>query len=200
MLDVGSLEHVFDFPCAIRNLMRMVEIGGHLILVTPTNNEAGHGFYQFSPELLFRVLSSRFGFEVEEMLIKELGRPRARWYRVSDPELLRCRAQFRSRNVTYLYVRARRVGAVTNFAPPPQQSDYAAAWEVSHFPDTARPANRAPATSPARQILSRCTANRIVYYLLSRPIAWARQQRMFHRVPYTRLPSHFMKLGRADPV
>ena len=108
LLDVGTLEHVFDFPTAIRNCMRMVEVGGHLILVLPTNNEAGHGFYQFSPELFFRVLAPEYGFTVEEMLIRELGSRRARWFRVADPGTRAARAQFVSRSVTYLFVLARR--------------------------------------------------------------------------------------------
>ena len=128
VLDVGTLEHVFDFPKAVRNVMRMVAPGHHLVIVTPCNNEAGHGFYQFSPELFFRVLSPRYGFELERMLLCEAGRRFHRWYRVVDPELVGARGQFRSRAVTLLYVRARRVGDVSGFTPPPQQSDYAAAW------------------------------------------------------------------------
>ena len=55
VIDGGLLEHVFDFPTAIRNCMRMVRQGGHLILNLPVNNFPGHGFYRFSPELVFRV-------------------------------------------------------------------------------------------------------------------------------------------------
>src|SRR5262245_45583653 len=35
VLDGGSLEHIFNFPVAIRNCMEMVKIGGHLIIQTP---------------------------------------------------------------------------------------------------------------------------------------------------------------------
>jgi len=74
VIDSGTLEHVFDFPTAIRNCMQMVRVGGHLLLMTPSNNEAGHGFYQFSPELLFRALSPAYGYSVVEMLLLEPGR------------------------------------------------------------------------------------------------------------------------------
>jgi hypothetical protein len=30
--------------------------------VTPANNQMGHGFYQFSPELFFRVFSQENGY------------------------------------------------------------------------------------------------------------------------------------------
>jgi hypothetical protein len=108
--------------------MVMTAPGGHLIMVTPTNNEAGHGFYQFSPELLFRVLAPPYGFEIEQMLLCEVRRLRSRWFEVLDPAKVGARAQFRSHAVTLLYLRARRIGAVSPFVPPPQQSDYVARW------------------------------------------------------------------------
>ena len=52
VIDGGLLEHVFDFPTAIRNCMRMVRQGGHLILNLPVNNFPGHGFYKFGPGLV----------------------------------------------------------------------------------------------------------------------------------------------------
>src|SRR5438477_418150 len=62
VLDGGSLEHVFNFPVAIKNCMEMVKVGGHYLAITPANNFFGHGFYQFSPELYFTVLSKENGF------------------------------------------------------------------------------------------------------------------------------------------
>ena len=194
VIDVGSLEHIFDFPVAIRNLMRMVEVGGHLILVMPTNNEPGHGFYQFSPELLFRVLSPRYGFEVEEMLIRELGRPFGRWHRVADPEVVGQRAQFRSRAVTYLFIRARRTGSIPDFHPPPQQSDYSAAWKARKFGEVARPGSVDVLASLGQRVSSRATEVPWLSRPLGWSLAWARQIRMFHRVRYTRLPSHFSRV------
>ena len=57
MIDSGSLEHVFNISQALRNCLEMVESGGHFISIGPANNAMGHGFYQFSPELYFRILS-----------------------------------------------------------------------------------------------------------------------------------------------
>lgn len=57
VIDGGTLEHVFNFPVAIANCMNLVKTGGHLLLFSPSNNMCGHGFYQFSPELFFRVLA-----------------------------------------------------------------------------------------------------------------------------------------------
>ena len=55
VLDSGTLEHVFNFPQAIRNCMEMVKVGGHFIQITVANDFIGHGFYQFTPELMYRV-------------------------------------------------------------------------------------------------------------------------------------------------
>ena len=81
VVDGGTLEHVFDYPTALRNAMRMVRVGGHLILNAPVNNFPGHGFYQISPELFFRVLSPQFGFRVHDAVLMELYHPLHRWFR-----------------------------------------------------------------------------------------------------------------------
>jgi SAM-dependent methyltransferase len=129
VIDGGTLEHVFDFPTAIRNSMRMVREGGHLILSVPVNNFPGHGFYQVSPELLFRVLSPRFGYRVLDAVVMELYHPRHRWYRVLDPAAVGHRVMFRSHSRTVMFVLAERIGPVSEFNPPPSQSDYSIEWE-----------------------------------------------------------------------
>ena len=35
VFDGGTLEHVFNFPVALKNCMEMVKAGGHLIVITP---------------------------------------------------------------------------------------------------------------------------------------------------------------------
>ena len=118
VIDAGSLEHVFDFPTAVGNCMRMVDPGGHFIAITVTNNTMGHGFYQFSPELFYRVFSSANGFAVERMLVTETSS--TRWYEVSDPEAVGARVQMRTFRPTYLCVLARRVASVPILDTPPQ--------------------------------------------------------------------------------
>lgn len=129
VVDAGVLEHVFDFPQAMENCMRMVEPGGHLLVIAPGNNEMGHGFYQFSPELYFRLLVPTHGFRVEALVATEPGL-RTRWYRVRDPQTLGRRVTLRSRGPVQLYVRAVRDGSVSRLVPP-QQSDYEAAWHTA---------------------------------------------------------------------
>lgn len=109
----------------------MVRPGGHLLFALPVNNFAGHGFYQFSPELLFRALSPAYGYEIREALIIERDHAWSRWYRVADPASLGRRLAFRSGSATQLYFLAQRTGEFPGFLSPPVQSDYKDRWEVS---------------------------------------------------------------------
>jgi SAM-dependent methyltransferase len=139
VLDSGSLEHIFNFPVAIKNLMRMVRPGGHLLIMTPANNFCGHGFYQFSPELFYRLMSEANGFAVRRMLVAE-SFPDAYWWEVPDPAVLQRRVSFENRYWTHLYLIAQRVADKPILATSPQQSDYAAAWEKAVAKDGAEPA------------------------------------------------------------
>jgi SAM-dependent methyltransferase len=62
ILDIGTLEHLFDVPTALGNLVKMLKIGGQIILIVPTTNSIDHGFYMFSPTLLFDFFQAN-GFD-----------------------------------------------------------------------------------------------------------------------------------------
>jgi hypothetical protein len=130
VFDGGSLEHIFNFPQAIKNCLEATEVGGHFISITPWSGWSGHGFYQFCPELFYRILSEESGFEVERMLFRK-GK---RWYNIRDPKLLGHRLELQSSERRLLYISARRTEEKPIFASPPQQSDYAAAWTETHRP------------------------------------------------------------------
>ena len=54
----GALEHVFHIPNALANLNCMLKPGGTILHVLPCNNWVNHGFYQFSPTLMFDYYSA----------------------------------------------------------------------------------------------------------------------------------------------
>jgi hypothetical protein len=189
VIDSGTLEHVFNFPQAIANAMDMVELGGHLLLMSPTNNEGGHGFYQFAPELFFRILSPENGFSVERFLLREyLGR---HWYEVADPAELGHRSQFRSRGVAYLYVRARREKIVAPFDSWPQQSDFVVAWDQAS-------AGAATISRPSRL---KATARRFLPQPLLDQFSSLRWKRVIlawkHPALYQRQREQFRRVGRS---
>jgi hypothetical protein len=127
LLDAGSIEHVFNFPIAIKNCMKMLEVGGHFLGVSPTNNYMGHGFYQFSPELYFKIFSEQNGFQVQEILVQE--RVAKNWFRVADPDEVKSRVGFINRSPAQLFIVAQKTAEVPIFSTMPQQSFYTARWE-----------------------------------------------------------------------
>ena len=101
--------------------MRMVRVGGHLILNVPVNNFPGHGFYQISPELLFGRFPQRFGYR--------FSMTRSCWSStipdpsgsgVIDPAAVGHRVMFRSHSRTVIWVLAERIGPVPEFQSPPR--------------------------------------------------------------------------------
>jgi hypothetical protein len=131
-LDGGTLEHLFDFRTASKNCMLAVRRGGRFVSVTTANNFCGHGFYQFSPELFYRLLSEQSGYEMESCIIWEDVHGSA-FYQVPDPASLRTRIELTSRKGTFMYVQAQRVGD-TPASYIPHQSDYVRHWEASKLP------------------------------------------------------------------
>ena len=130
VIDGGSLEHIFNFPVAVKNCMEMVEVGGYYLGITPTNNFMGHGFYQFSPELYFRIFSQDNGFSMERVLIFE-DTPNAQWVQLTDPDVLGKRVEMVNSKPAYLLIQAKRTKETEIFRKTPQQSDYSAHWKNS---------------------------------------------------------------------
>lgn len=167
VLDGGTLEHVFNFPVALANCLRLLRENGRLFLFTPANNYCGHGFYQFSPELFFRVLTPENGFQLErlEAVVDTAGFSRllgvkyafpitGRRYAVADPDQVGERVLLVNRLPTLLFVQARRVALVEPLRQPPQQSDYVRHW-----------ANRSPPQPLAQSPRGRVLGERLVRWL-----------------------------------
>ena len=147
--DGGTLEHVFNFPTALKNCMQMVRVGGRFFTHTVANNWCGHGFYQFSPELFYRALSQENGFEVERLVAHRAG-PYGRWYEVADPERIHSRVELLTFSPLMLLIQARRVKLTAIFAASPQQSDYTPRWrnQAASAPDGAPAPNPYAAPRP----------------------------------------------------
>ena len=121
----------------MKNAMEMVSVGGHFLGVGPGNNFPGHGFFQFSPELYWRIFSEENGFAVEEVTVCETRR-NAPSYRIEDPAINGRRIELTNSRPLYVMVRARRLQVAEIFKTTPQQPYYAAAWS-SHSGNGTRP-------------------------------------------------------------
>ena len=130
IIDGGLLEHVFNIPVAIKNCMQMLRVGGHFISFTTANNFCGHGFYQFSPELFFRIFSSINGFDMTLMAIHAGVGTKASTdvYLVKDPDDVKTRVEFKSKKGLCLIVVAEKIKDTELFLNHPQQSDYSRVW------------------------------------------------------------------------
>jgi hypothetical protein len=137
--DGGTIEHVFNITQAFKNCMEMVRVGGHFTQVICANNFTGHGFWQISPELIFRTFSRENGYELEAVLMHEVVTGGA-WYVVSDPDHVRRRIELCNSQPTYILAVARRVAVASIFERTPQQSDYVRLWATlgSSTGDTAQ--------------------------------------------------------------
>ena len=130
LFDGGSLEHIFNIPLALRNLMQVVKLGGVILSVNGANNFLGHGFFQFSPELMYRVFCKENGFSCKSFLMSLDGNPVL--HPTLDPADQKTRLEIGSTDFrTYLMVIARKIEAVDIFGSWPQQSDYKPLWEES---------------------------------------------------------------------
>ena len=125
VFDGGTLEHVFNYPQAIKSAMQMVRVGGCFLQIAPANNYMGHGFWQISPELIYRIFSAGNGFRVHLVLLHERDRG---WYAVDDPKDTGGRIQLSNKHPTYILTIAERIGSPEIFAKAPQQSDYVPRW------------------------------------------------------------------------
>lgn len=132
VFDGGSLEHVFNFPVAIKSCLEATAIGGTFISITPWAGLAGHGFYQFCPDLFYRILSENNGFRMNRLLFHRHGR----WYAVSDPQSLGRRLEFQSLRPLFLYASASKVANRPIFDIFPQQSDYQQLWTKGNLEKT----------------------------------------------------------------
>ena len=62
IVDVGTLEHVFNVAVALRNICLMLKDGGNIVLILPCSIAIDHGFFSYSPTLFFDYFCAN-GFE-----------------------------------------------------------------------------------------------------------------------------------------
>lgn len=162
VIEAGSIEHIFDIKTSFLNLMQLVRSGGHVVVSQMANNYCGHGFYQFSPELFYRVFSEDNGFRVRFCGVHE-NYFYAPVRRVPDPMSVRGRIEaVGDANGLRIVVVAQKIEDRPLFASPPLQSDYSAAWAEHEEKGAAAEANVSGQgfSSAARNILRRIAARR----------------------------------------
>jgi hypothetical protein len=129
VLDSGTLEHIFNFPAALKNCLELLPVGGHFITGgVPANSYMGHGFYQFSPELFFRIFNEGNGFVLRKIVLYKSNQRDASFYEVRDPAVLGTRVELSSSEPVLMAFLAQRTAVLPILTSAPQQSDYVASW------------------------------------------------------------------------
>lgn len=130
VFDGGTLEHVFNFPLAMRGCLGLPKVGGHFIMTSPSNNQMGHGFYQFSPELFFRIFAEENGYQLMGLFLV-LNFSEGSWFKIKDPATVGSRVGYNTAvKELYVFAIAQRTKLVPLLSYPPQQSDYRAQWST----------------------------------------------------------------------
>jgi len=138
VVDLGTLEHVFDIKTSISNIIKLVENDGLIIHVLPANNYSGHGFYQFSPELFLSLYKEKNGFCDTQVLLAEMNQ-RSKWYKVL-PLKPGERLNLASKNFMIVLVVTRLKERAKNLEV--FQSDYESLWK-DEVPDFSMKKNQA---------------------------------------------------------
>ena len=134
VIDGGTIEHVFNTPQALDNVFHMLAPGGIFISINGMIGWAGHGFYQFSPELVWRYWLDARGCEVIYCRGVPVD-PAMKVVEVSDTG--KTGSRFRARKLVgrwYLYYAVRKsIGAnPVERIRKASQGDYAVQWTAAN--------------------------------------------------------------------
>ena len=140
ILDSGTLEHVFAVPTALANLARMLRVGGRVIHISPCNNFANHGFYQFSPTLLADFYEANAFADLQVFVAEETGVDyQSSFWDLFEIDPRRQPVLMTSRRRLLLIVVAERTAASTADRPP-LQTYYRQLFDSSAAPEKPPPA------------------------------------------------------------
>lgn len=131
--DGGTSEHVFHFPNLLANVHRMTAAGGRVIHQVPTSNHVDHGFYQFSPTLLYEYyLANRYTID-NCLLIRYTQRHDTEPWGIASytPGCLEAVSFGGLDDKMYLTFIAVTKGPESTYGVIPQQGRYVAEWQAA---------------------------------------------------------------------
>lgn len=111
ILDGGTIEHIFNVPQVLDNIISSLNVGGIFCSVTTNNNFSGHGFYQFSPELFFRSFTEEYGMKIEQCYLAEVNTTSDSWIPLGcmDENKQRNETSFKGDKPVYILTIARKI-------------------------------------------------------------------------------------------
>jgi len=124
IIDFGTSEHIFNVVENLNNISKFCKNNGIILHSLPANNNCGHGFWQFSPELFFSLYSENNGFSDTEIFIFNTHN-KYEWWKVEKQKLGE-RLEISSDVPLYVLVKTIKKSEVQNKSV--QQSDYIERW------------------------------------------------------------------------
>ena len=124
IIDFGSLEHIFNVAQSLANVSNLCKQNGQILHYLPANNNCGHGFWQFSPEVFFSLYSEKNGYKNTEIFVINVHN-NSNWWKVHKQKQGE-RIELNSNVPLYLAVRTEKVTEKTSQIV--QQSDYLELW------------------------------------------------------------------------
>lgn len=132
--DGGTTEHIFNFPEALRNIYKILKVGGIIMHASPSNDYVDHGFYAFSPTVFYDYYRAN-GFEIIKSCIFEV-KPKINKCVVYEyaPEKADCFIPYSGFGELLVWFVARKIDSST-CGVIPQQHMYVQMWANSKDED-----------------------------------------------------------------
>ena len=124
VIDFGTSEHIFNVAQNLNNISKLCKANGIILHSLPANNNCGHGFWQFCPELFFSLYSENNGFSETEIFIFNTHN-KYEWWKVEKQKLGE-RLEISSDVPLYVLVKTIKKSEIQNKSV--QQSDYIERW------------------------------------------------------------------------
>lgn len=139
IVDGGTLEHVFNVAQSMENMVDMLAPGGRFLCFTPFNGYPGHGFYQFSPELVWSYWKDSCGFIVHDCYIadpsgrfvRDLANPRDAGKRIQFSTGFPLNRRIPSRPLMMCFDVEKPLNYTAKAKLKAMQSDYESTWAKS---------------------------------------------------------------------
>lgn len=165
VIDIGTLEHVFNIGEAMKSMANMVRRGGQFLCLNVADNHLGHGFWQFGPEVFFRTFCPAHGYEPRMADLYARGE----FQPLRDPEQAGMRLPLKTPGYTYITFAARKVADLPVFAQGwPVQADYMVAWKLFLSRSSAQAGDGLAAERILREAIGKHPSNPLYHAELSR--------------------------------
>ena len=124
VIDFGTSEHIFNVAQNLNNISKLCKINGIILHSLPANNNCGHGFWQFSPELFFSLYSEVNGFSETEIFVFNTHN-KYEWWKVNKQEV---GERLELSSDVPLYIAVKTSKKLDKDSIIVQQSDYVERW------------------------------------------------------------------------